>query len=77
MLRGHFLAVTIGKQDSDSHWVQNEWSCSQAPTQLSLAGRIHMANDGKMDGSRGTRLVISAAARELSWLHLPQVEWAS
>ena len=29
MLRDRFLAVIVGKQDSDSHCVLNEQSCSQ------------------------------------------------
>lgn len=40
MLRDRFLAVIVGKQDSDSHCVLNEKSCSQAPAQLFVTGTI-------------------------------------
>ena len=35
------------------------------------------ANDGKLDSARGTRLVISRSAYELSCVHLPQAARAS
>ena len=58
MLGDRFIAVSIVKQDS-------EQSCSQGPASFpSLA--LHTANDGKLDGAWGTRIVISDSMHELS-----------
>ena len=37
---------------------------------------VHTANDGKLDGAWGMRLVISDSAYEVRCTHMPQAAWA-
>ena len=54
-----------------------EWSCSQAPAQLSVTGSTYYKSDGKLDGAWETRLVMSDSTYELSCMHVLQAAWPS
>ena len=62
-----------------SHVHLIEWSCSQAPAQLSVAGSTYCKSDGKLDGAWDgaweTRLVMSDSTYELNCKHVLQVAW--
>ena len=68
LLGGRFLAVIIGKQDSDSQWVLNEYPCFQAFT---VAG---IMKDQKLDRAWETRLVILDFACGLSCAHVHRTQ---
>ena len=59
-----------------SHVHLIEWSCSQAPAQLSVTGSTYCKSNGKLDGAWKTRLVMSDSTYELNCVHVLQAAWA-
>ena len=71
------LAVTIGKQILIHIECRTSSLDPRLPPSFLLLAVYAWQMMEKWTGSREMRLVISASARKLSWLHLPQAEWAS